>query len=156
MTGPAFKGVLLDHRWVAAYFQCQCQVAGQPTDGLNEDDSISEDDWAAHVQRMLHVGEGRTLGELEADLRVAMERVEADARARGAEYAALDELLAVAVPVAFGLPGQVAMGDLRRVLESALHYSLDGDEGECMDGCSGCAADRVRTALGVVDGEVRS
>lgn len=150
------EDVLMDHRWHAFEHQCRCQFVGEPTDGLNEDDTIDLQHWAGHVLRMLHARRERTVAELEAGLRAAMGRVEADARARGAEYASIDELLTAAVPVAVGLPGQVAMSDLRRVLESALHYSLDGDEGECMDGCSGCAADRVRTALGMVDGEVRS
>lgn len=85
----------------------------------------------------------------QARIRAAMERTEAQARAAGREYALLDDLVRDVLPAVTGLPG-VDLADLGRVLTDALHYSADPDDGECLDDCSGCAADRLRATLGVL------
>lgn len=50
---PTTAQLLLDHHWVAAQYQCACQVNGTPAGGLNEDDTIDEADWTAHLLGLL-------------------------------------------------------------------------------------------------------
>ena len=52
-TNTAAEAVLLDHRWIGYSYQCRCQARGEPTDGLNVDDTMDPEGWARHLIRML-------------------------------------------------------------------------------------------------------